>query len=220
MLYHANRAIDTHAQPAIIRAPRRSSRESTAINSSSVLDGDEDTAIPSTAQEEDPSPVLNENFEDQVDAEDAAQLDPQEEAGTLAMDTVQPSTVLDNHGSTEKEADQSAMEGAEPSANRQNISDIPDGPEPSRTFSRMRKSRSFHSAFDKIVDHDLTATEPVTRSGGQAVHRRKTHGNPYGASHTMLWRHITAVMDLIHHPFTRTGDRSDLSCELIVVFSG
>ena len=49
-------------------------------------------------------------------------------------------------------------------ANRQNISgisDIPDGPEPSRTFSRMRKSRSVHYAFDNIVAYDLTGTEPV-----------------------------------------------------------
>ena len=93
VLYLANRAIDTLAQPAIIRVPWRSSRETTAINPSSVLDSDEDTAVPSTAQEEDPNPVLNEHVEDQVDAEDAAQLDPQDEAGTPAMDTVEPSTI-------------------------------------------------------------------------------------------------------------------------------
>ena len=110
-----------------------------------------DTAVPSTAQEEDPSPVSSEHAEDQIDAENAAQLDLQDEAGTPAMDTVQPSTVLENPVSTDTEADQSAMDGAEPPANRQNISgisDIRDGPEPSRTFSRMRKSRSVHHAFD------------------------------------------------------------------------
>ena len=74
---------------------------------------------------------------------------------------VQPSIVLDNPVSTDTKADQSAMDGAELSANRQNISDIRDGPEPSRTFPRMRKSRSIHYAFDKIVDHDLTGTQPV-----------------------------------------------------------
>ena len=55
------------------------------------------------------------------------------------------------------------MDGAEPSANGQNISDIPDGAQPSRPFSRMRKTRSFHYAFDKIVDHDVTGTETVYR---------------------------------------------------------
>ena len=105
--------------------------------------------------------MLNEHVEDQVDADDAARLNRQDEAGTPAMDTVQPSTVLDNPVSTDTEAEQSAMDGAEPSANRQNISDISDGPEPSRTFSRMRKTRSVHYAFDKIVDHDLTGPETV-----------------------------------------------------------
>ena len=66
------------------------------MSPSYILDADEDTTVPSTAQEEDPSPVLNEHVEDQVDAEDAAQLDLQDEAGTPATDTVQPSTVLDN----------------------------------------------------------------------------------------------------------------------------
>ena len=124
-----------------------------------MLDRDEDTA-----QEEDPSPVLHEHVENEVDAEDAPQLNPQDDAGTSAMDTVQPSTVLDDHESIYREADQSAMDGAELPANRQNISgisDISDGPEPSRTFSRMKKSRSVHYAFDKIVAHDLTGTEPV-----------------------------------------------------------
>ena len=60
----------------------------------------------------------------------------------------------DHHESTDTEADQSAMDGAEPSANRQDISDIPDGPEPSRTFSRMRKKRSVHYAFAKINELD------------------------------------------------------------------
>ena len=69
MLYPANRAIGTQAQPAVIRVPRRSSRETTAINPSSVLNSDEDTAVPSTAQEEDQSPVLNEHIEEQVDAQ-------------------------------------------------------------------------------------------------------------------------------------------------------
>ena len=41
------------------------------------------------------------------------------------------------------------------------MSDIPDVPEPSRTFLRMIKCRSVYYAFDKIVDHDLTGTEPV-----------------------------------------------------------
>ena len=80
------------------------------------------------------------------------------------MDTVQPLTVLENPVSTDTEADQSAMDCAELPANRQSISgisDIPDGPEPSRTFSRMRKSRRVHYAFDRIVDHDVTGTEPV-----------------------------------------------------------
>ena len=158
----------TQAQPAAIHVPRRPSREHTEINPSTVLDSDEDTAVPSTAQEEDRSPVpsehVDEHVEDQVDAEDTAQRDLQDEAGTPAMDTVQPSTVLDNPVSTETEADQSAMDGAELPANRQNISGIsgiPDGPDPSRTFSRMRKYRSIHYAFDKIVDHDLTGTDPV-----------------------------------------------------------
>ena len=53
------------------------------------------------------------------------------------------------------------MDGEELSANRQTFSDISDGPEPSRSFSRMRKTRSLHYAFDKIVDHDLTGPEPV-----------------------------------------------------------
>ena len=203
MLFRASKAIDTQSQPAIIRVPRRSGRETTAINPSSVLDADEDTAFPSTAQEEDPSPVLNEHVEDQVDL--------QYEGGTPAMDTLQPSTVLNNPVPTDREADRSAMDGAEPSANRQNISDISDGPEPSRTFSRMRKTRGLHYAFEKIVDHDLTGLNPFTRSDGQAVYRRKTHGNPYGTSHTLLWRAITAVIDSGHHPFTRTLDRSDLS---------
>ena len=165
--------------------------------------------------------MLSEHVEDQVDAEDAAQRNPQDEAGIPAMDTVQPSTVLENHESTDGEADQSAMGGAEPYVNRQNISDIPDGPEPSRTFSRMRKSRSVHYAFDKIVDHGRERElNPFTRSDGQAAHRRKTHGNPYGTSHVMLWRHITAVLDSVHHPFARTPDRSDLYFEVIVVFTG
>ena len=77
------------------------------------------------------------------------------------METVQPSTVLDHHKSTDTEADQTAVDGVEPSANRQNISDITDGPEPSNTFSRMRKIQSFHYDFDEIVDRDLTETEPV-----------------------------------------------------------
>ena len=161
MLYPAKKAIDAQAQPAVIRVPRRSGRETTAINPSSVLDADEDTAVRSTAQEEDPSPALNEHVEDQVDAEDAAQLDLQDEAGTPALDTVQPSNLLDNPVSTDTEADQSAMNGAELSANRQNISDISDGPEPPRTFSRMRKTRSLHFAFDEIGDHDLTGPETV-----------------------------------------------------------
>ena len=166
MIYPANRAIHTQAQPAATHVHRRSSRETTAINPSTVPDSDEDTAVPSTAQEEDPIPVYSEHVEDQVDGEDSAQLDLQDEAGTPAMDTVQPSKVLDNPVSTDTEADQSAMDGAELPANRQNISgisDIPDGPEPSRTFSRMRKSRSIHYAFDKRVDHDLTGTDPVYR---------------------------------------------------------
>ena len=161
VLYPANKAVDTQAQPAIIRVPKRSGRESTAIKSSSVLDGDEDTAVPSTAPEEDPSPVLNEHVEDQVDAEDAAHLDLRDEVDTPASDTVQPSTALEYHDSTDTEADQSAMDGAVPSANRQNISDISDGPEPSRIFSRMRKNRSLHYAFDKIVAHDVTGPGPV-----------------------------------------------------------
>ena len=161
LLHPANRAINTPAQPAVIRVPGLPSRETTAIKPSSVLDSDEDTAVPSTAQEEDPNHVFNEHVEDQVDAEDAAKLDPQDEAGTPAMDTVQPSTVLGNHEAADREADQSAMDGAEPPANLQNISDIPDGPEPSRTFSRMRKSRSVQYAFDKIIAQDLTGTEPV-----------------------------------------------------------
>ena len=74
VLYSANRAIDTQAHPTIIRVPRRSSRETTAVNLSSVLDSDEDPAVPSTAQEEDPSPVPNEHVEDEVDAKDTAQL--------------------------------------------------------------------------------------------------------------------------------------------------
>ena len=187
-----------------------------------MLDSDEDTAVPSTAQEEDPRPMPSEHVEDQVDVEYTAQRDLQDEAVTPAMDTVQPSTVLDNPVSTDTEADQSAMDGAELPASRQNIagiSDIPDGPEPSRTFSRMRKSRSIDYAFDKIVDHDLTGTDPFTRSDGQAVHRLRTPGNPYGTSHTMPWRHMTAVMDSIHHPFTRTLDRSDLSFEVFFVFT-
>ena len=114
VLYPANRAIDTQAQPAIIRVPWHSSRETNAINPSSVLDSDEDTAVYSTAQEEYPNHVLSERVEDQVDAEDAAERDPQDEAGTPAMDTVQPSTVLDNHESADREADQSALDGAEP----------------------------------------------------------------------------------------------------------
>ena len=161
VLYPANKAIDTQAQPAIIHVPRRSSRETTAINASSVLDDDEDTAVPSTAQEEDPSAVLNEHVEDQVDAEGAPHLDLQDEAGPPATDTAQPSTAIEYHDSADTEADQSAMDGAEPTANRQNIPDISDGPEPSRTFSRMRKTHSVHYAFDKIVDHDLTGPEPV-----------------------------------------------------------
>ena len=56
--------------------------------------------------------MLNEHAEDQVAAEDAAHLDLQDEAGIPAMDTVQPSTVLEYHESTDKEADQSAMDGA------------------------------------------------------------------------------------------------------------
>ena len=55
------------------------------------------------------------------------------------MDTLQASTLIDSHESRDTEADQSARDGANPSANLQNISDIPNGPEPSRTFSRMRK---------------------------------------------------------------------------------
>ena len=148
----------------LLKDVRNSSRENAAINPSILLDNDEDTAVPSTAQEEARSPVLHEHVEDQVDAEAAAQLNPKDGTGTAAMDTVQPSTVLDEHESTDREADQSAMDGAELPANRQNISgisDIPDGLEPSLTFSRMRKSRSVHYAFDKIVDHDLTGTEPV-----------------------------------------------------------
>ena len=117
-LYRANRAKDTQSPPAIIGVPRRSGREATAINPIYVLDGGEDTTVPSTAREEDPSPVLNKHFEDQIAAEDAAHLDLQDEAGTPDMDTVQPSTVLEYHDSTGKEADQSAMDGAEPSANR------------------------------------------------------------------------------------------------------
>ena len=137
------------------------------------------------------------------------------------MDIVQPSTVLDNPVSTETDADQSAVDGAELPANRQNISDISDisdGPEPSRTFAIMRKSRSIHYAFDKIADHDLTGTDPSTRSDRHAVHRRRTPWNPYGTSRTMPLRHITTVMDSIHHPFTRTIDRRDRSFEVIVVF--
>ena len=94
VLYPANRAIDTQTQPAAIHV--LGAQAETAINPSSVLDSDEDTAVPSTAQEEDPSPELHEYVEDQFDAEDAAQIDLQDEAGTPAMDTVQPSTVLDN----------------------------------------------------------------------------------------------------------------------------
>ena len=67
VLYLANRATDTQAQPAIIRVPRRSSRETTEISPSSLLDTDEDTAVASIAQEEDAGPVLNEHVEDQVD---------------------------------------------------------------------------------------------------------------------------------------------------------
>ena len=78
LLHPANRAIDTQAQPAAIHVLRLSSRETTAINPSSVLESDEDTTVPSTAQEEDPSPVPSEHFEDQVDAEDVAQIDLQD----------------------------------------------------------------------------------------------------------------------------------------------
>ena len=179
----AKLAPDTQAQPAIIRVPRHSIRETTAVNPSSVLDSDEDPAVPSTAQEEDPSPVLDEHAEDQVDADDTARLNLQDEAGTPAMATVQPSTVLANPVSTDTEAEQSAMDGAELAANRQNISDISDDPEPSRTFSRMRKTRSLHYAFDKIVDHDLTGPEPVYKIRWTS---RPSSEDTYGTSHTML----------------------------------
>ena len=105
--------------------------------------------------------MLNERVEDQVDAEHAAHLDLQDEADKPATDTVQPSTALEYHELTDTEPDQSAMDGAELSAKRQNISNISDVPEPSRTFSRMRKIRSLHYAFDKIVDHDVTGRETV-----------------------------------------------------------
>ena len=82
-----------------------------------MLDSDKDTAVPSTAQEEDPSPVLNERVEDKVAAEDAARLDLQDEADKPGTDTVQPSAVLDHNESTDKEAKQSAMDGAEPASN-------------------------------------------------------------------------------------------------------
>ena len=82
VLYPANRAIGTQAQPAAIHVLRRSSRETTAIKPSLVLDSDKNTAVPSTAKEEDPSPVLNEHVEDRVAAEDAAHLNPQDEVGT------------------------------------------------------------------------------------------------------------------------------------------
>ena len=88
VLYPANGAIDTQAQPAAIHVPRRPSREPIDINPSTVLDSDEDTAVPSTAQEEDPSPVPREHVEDQFDAEDIAQLDLPDKASTPAMDTV------------------------------------------------------------------------------------------------------------------------------------
>ena len=68
VLYPVSRATEKQGQPALIRALRRSSRETTAINPSLVLDSDEDTAVPSTAQEEDPSPMLYEHVEDQVAA--------------------------------------------------------------------------------------------------------------------------------------------------------
>ena len=148
-----------YQRPYELRVPTSARRLS--ITSNELPRYTTDTAAPSTAREEDQSPVPSEHVEDQIDAEDAAQLDLQNLAGTPAMDTVQPSTVLDNPVSADTEADQSAMDGAEPSANRENISNISDSPEPSRTFSRMRKSRSIHYAFDKIVDHDPTGTEPV-----------------------------------------------------------
>ena len=105
-----------------------------------MLHSDKDTAVPSTTQDEDPSPVLNEHVEDQVAAEDAAQLDSQDEGGTTATDAVQPSAVIDHYKLSDTEVDQCAKDGQEPSANRQNVSDMPDGPETSRTFSIIRKT--------------------------------------------------------------------------------
>ena len=104
------------------------------MNPSSVRDSDKITAVQSTAEEKDPSQVLNEHVEDQIDAQDVVQPDLQDEAGTPATDTVQPLTVHEYHESTGTEEDQSAMDGAEHSANRKHISDIPDGAQPSRTF--------------------------------------------------------------------------------------
>ena len=126
------------------------------------------------------------------------------------MNTVQPSTVLDNPVSTDTEAEQSAMNGAELAANRQNISDISDGPEPSRTFSRMRKTRSLHYAFDKIVDHDLTGPEPVYKIRCTSRSSSEDTWESIWNIPSMLWRAFTAVMDSSHHPFTRTLDRSGL----------
>ena len=82
VLYPANKAIDKQAQPAVIQVLRRPSRETTAINPSSVLDSDENTAVPSTAQEEDTSPVLNAHVEIQVDVQEGSQIDPQDEVGS------------------------------------------------------------------------------------------------------------------------------------------